>query len=161
MQFRYGRFFWQNDTLHLFSKNRLLVGNYYTKHYTLPGQAGIHIANLQDSIQLKKRVVTAAAMSPDGQTVALLSYYFKKWLNVIPITRTAIFTFQDFNNTNFLKGTMRKQRVRKFPGIPTQYECLDFIDNQTVYIASEQTPLFKQKAKRVKLRRLKNPRKSA
>lgn len=145
-------FIWQNDTLHLFSKNRLSVGNYYTKHYTIPAKAGTYEGVLRDSIQLKKRVVTAAAISPDGQMVALLSYYFRKILGFIPKTRTTIWTFQNFNNNNFLKGSLKKQKVWKFPFIPTQYECLDFIDNQHVYIASERTLLFKQQTKRIKLK---------
>ncbi len=145
-------FIWNDDTLHLFSKNRLSVGNYYIKHYTLPAQAGTHVAGLQDSIQLKNRVVTAAAISPNGQMVALLSYYFRKILGFIPKTRTTIWTFQNFNNHNFLKGNLKKQKVWKFPFVPTQYECLDFIDNENVYIASERTRLFKQKAKRIKLK---------
>lgn len=144
-------FFWHQDTLHLFSKNRLLKGNYYTKHYTLPALPGTFTATLQDSIYLKNRVVTAAAISDEGQHVALLAYYFKKWLNLIPITRTTIYTFQNIDQQNFFKSKMQKKRVGKFL-IPTQYECLDFIDNQTVYIATERTPLLKQKAKRVKLK---------
>lgn len=144
-------FFWHNDSLHLFSKNRLLKGNYYTKHYTLPAHPGNFVAALKDSVYLKNRVVTAAAISPDNQTVALLAYYFKKCLGFIPISRATVFTFQNFDNTHFLKGKVNKKRVGKFL-IPTQFECLDFIDNQRVYIASERTPLFKQQAKLVKLK---------
>lgn len=147
-------FFWQQDTLHLFSKNRLLQGNYYTKHYILPARPGTFTATLQDSIYLKKRVVTAAAISKDGQTMVLLAYFFKKCLNLIPITRTTVYTFQKEERKPFLQGKMRKKRVGKFL-IPTQYECLDFIDPQTVYIASERTPLFKQQAKRVRLKGVK------
>lgn len=144
-------FFWHNDSLHLFSKNRLLKGNYYTKHYVLPTQPGNFIATLQDSILLQKRVVTAAAISPDKQSVVLLAYYFRRCLGIIPISRATVYTFTNFSNTAFFNGKMKKKRVGKFL-IPTQYECVDFIDNQTVYIASEKTPLFKQQATKVKLK---------
>jgi len=144
-------FFWHKDTLHLFSKNRLLKGNYYTKHYILPAQAGNFIAELRDSIYLKKRVVTAAAIAPDGQTFALLTYYFKVCLGFIPISKTTVYTFQNSSGFPTFNENSQKKRVGKFL-IPTQYECLDFIDNKTVYIASERTPLYKQKAKRVKLK---------
>lgn len=147
-------FFWHNDSLHLFSKNRLISGNYYTKHYILPAQAGVFTAELRDSFYLKKRVVTAAAISPDGQNVALLSYFFRKILGFIPKTRTTIWSFSDFSDTNFFQGNLRKQKVKKCL-VPTQFEALDFIDNQSVYVASERTPLYKQKAKRVKLKPLK------
>jgi hypothetical protein len=138
-------FFWYNDTLHLFSKNRLLQGNDYTKYYTLPAQPGTFTATLQDSIHLKNRVVTAAAISPDGQTVALLAYYYKRFLHFIPITRTTVYTLPYFD-----KNQLEKKRVGKFL-IPTQYECLDFIDNQSVYIGSERTPLLKKQVKQVQL----------
>ncbi len=144
-------FFWHEDSLHLFSKNRLQKGNYYTKHYTLPAQSGTYTAVLRDSVHLKKRVVTAAAISPDGQTVALLAYYFNRRLGFVPITATSIYAFHHFNDNNFTKGKIRKQPVRKFL-VPTQYEALDFIDNRRVYVASERTPLFRQRAKRVRLR---------
>ncbi len=148
-------FLWHRDSLHLFSKNRLLRGNYFTKHYKLPAQPGTYIATLTDSICLKKRVVTAAAISPDGKTVALLSYFFRKTLGFIPKTRTTIWILQDFQNSHFLKGKLKKQQVRKFPPLPTQFEAIDFIDNQLVYIASERTPLYRQKAKRIRLKYLK------
>lgn len=144
-------FFWHHDSLHLFTKNRLSVGSYYTKHYILPATPGAYVAQLQDSIQLKKRVVTAAAISPDGQTVALLSYYFGKMLGFIPKSRTTIWLLNDFEGSNFLKGDLQKLKVRKCP-VPTQFEALDFIDNQSVLIASERTPFYKQKAKRIELK---------
>ncbi|MFN7116528.1 MAG: hypothetical protein ACK4TA_06980 [Saprospiraceae bacterium] len=144
-------FFWYNDSLHLFSKNRLLKGNYYTKHYILPARAGISTAILQDSILLKKRVVTAAAISPDNQRISLLTYYFRTIFGIIPISRATIYTFSEFTGHHFFKGKKQQKRVGKFI-IPTQYESLDFVDPQIVYIASERTPLFRQQAKRVRLK---------
>lgn len=144
-------FLWHHDSLHLFTKNRLLVGDYYTKHYILPAVPGTYVAELKDSIRLDKRVVTAAAISPDGQTVALLSYYFRNILGFIPKTRTSIWLFDNFEGSNFLKGNLHLLKVRKCL-VPTQFEALDFIDNQSVLIASERTPLYKQKAKRIELK---------
>ncbi len=144
-------FFWYNDSLHLFSKNRLIQGNYHAKHYTLPARPGRYVAQLRDSLYLPKRVVTAAAISPDGKTVALLSYFFRRTLDFIPKTRTTIWLLTDFPASNFLKGNLRKQKVKKCL-VPTQFESLDFIDNQSVYVASERTPLYRQKAKRIRLR---------
>lgn len=144
-------FFWHHNSLHLFTKNRLLAGNYYTKHYILPAAPGTYVAELKDSIRLNKRVVTAAAISPDGQTVALLAYYFRNILGFIPKTRTTIWLLTDFDGSNFLKGTLHKLKVRKCL-VPTQFESLDFLDNQSVLIASERTPVYKQQAKRVQLK---------
>jgi hypothetical protein len=145
-------FFWYRDSLHLFSKNRLWAGNYFTKHYVLPAAPGDYVAELRDSLYLKRRVVTAAAISPDRQAVALLAYWFKPLLGFIPITSTTIFLFEDFPEGYFLRGALSRRKVPK--GLPpTQYESIDFIDNRTVLVASERTIFFKQKARRLKIKR--------
>lgn len=143
-------FFWKRDSLHLFSKNLLHKGNYYTKHYVLPATSGQYTAELRDSLYLKKRVATAAAVSPNGQRVVILTYWFKALLGFIPLTPTTAFILEDFEGTNFLKGTMRRRKVPKCI-LPTQYESVDFLDERTLLIASEKTILFKQKARKIRL----------
>ncbi len=144
-------FFWHNDQLHLFSKNRVGVGNHYCKHYTLSDQPGDQVATLVDSIYLKKRVVTAAAISPDGKTVALLAYDYKKLFGFFPTSAASIFYLTDFKDNRFLKGRLRKRRAPSFI-LATQFEALDFLDDDTLYIASEQTKFIRPKARRVRIR---------
>ena len=61
------------------------------------------------------------------------------------------FIFEDFTGTAFLKGKMRRQKVaRKFR--PTQYEAVDFVKEDTILVASENTKLFKQSAKSIKVK---------
>ncbi|MCB9052305.1 MAG: hypothetical protein H6556_22955 [Lewinellaceae bacterium] len=144
-------FFWFQDSLHLFSKNRLHQGNYYTKHYTIPASPGAYEAVLRDSLYLKKRVVTAAAISPDGQSVALLAYWFKPLLGFIPLTPADIFILTDFTGSRFLDGTLKRQKAARCFW-PTQFEALDYLNPASVWIASERTILYKQK---MKMRRLK------
>lgn len=143
-------FFWHQGQLHLFSKNRLGDGDYFTKHYTLDAKPGTQEAVLKDKIFLKDRVVTAAAISPDGKTVALLAYVYKK-RKPIPKSKASIFFFRDFEGTDFLKGKMTKRKVPVFI-VSTQYESLDFLDNKNVLIASERTKFIRQKAKRLKVK---------
>ncbi|MDO7846118.1 hypothetical protein Q5H92_07120 [Hymenobacter sp. M29] len=64
-------FYWYQDSLHLFSKDR--SRRQLTKHYVLPARPGRYVAALRDSIRLG-RPITAADISPDGRTVALLGY---------------------------------------------------------------------------------------
>ena len=78
-------FFWYQDSLHLFSKSQLPKSNYLTKHYVLSQQGGTQMAELRDSIILKKRAVTAAAIDPATGRVALLSYYYKVVLGFWPL----------------------------------------------------------------------------
>ena len=139
-------FFWHNNMLHLFSKNKVGKGNYFTKHYRLPAQPGEYTATLLDSISLKDRVVTAAAISPDGKTVALLAYNYKILRFFLPKTPASVFLFTDFDGDGFLKGKMRRKKAPKFL-LPTQYESLDFLDNQKIYIASERTKFIPQRAR--------------
>lgn len=144
-------FFWHRDSLHLFSKNRIPHGNYYTKHYVLPAQAGNYTAILRDSVYLKKRVVTAAALSPDEDTAVLLAYWYKIFLGFIPITKTSIFLFEDFPGSNFLQGSYRRRRVPQCI-LPKQYESIDFLNPGRVYIASERVRFLRQRGRVVRLR---------
>ncbi len=145
-------FFWHKNKLHLFSKNRRGVGSYYTKHYTLTDQAGQQVATLKDSIYLKKRIVTGAAISPDGASVALLTYNFKKILGFLPNFSSTIYILRNFEEDNFLSGKLTKRRTPSFL-IATQWESIDFLNNKTVYVASEQTAFIKPKVKRARLRK--------
>ena len=144
-------FFWYRDSLHLFSKNRLQKGDYYTKHYVLPAAPGHYVADLRDSLYLKKRVVTGAAVSPDGRRITLLTYWYKLILGIIPVTRTTVFWLEDFPEHEFLRGTLKGQKVPK--GLaPTQYEAIDFIGAGNVMAASEKTVFFRQQARRLQLK---------
>lgn len=145
-------FIWLNNKLHLFSKNSISKGNDYSKHYTLSTSKREQVAELRDSVLLKNRVVTAAAISPDRQTVVLLTYDFKVRWKFFPRSKVSLFIIKNFKDDDFLSGTITEQRVRFFAPV-TQYECVDFIDNETVLIASEKTILYKQKAKRIKLKK--------
>ncbi|NUQ26142.1 MAG: hypothetical protein HUU34_19505 [Saprospiraceae bacterium] len=143
-------FFWHNDSLHLFTKNRLVKGDYYAKHYVLPATPGDYTVQLRDSIYLKKRVVTAAAISPDGNTVALLSYYFRLRFGFLPTTRTTLWLLSGYQDGAFLQGKVKEKKIRKGP-VPSQFETIDFLDNQSVLIASERTPVYRQKARKVRI----------
>lgn len=143
--------FWHKDSLHLFSKNKLNNKRFLTKHYVLPATAGTHTAILRDSTVLKKRVVTAAAISPDGQQVALLSYNFKRLLGILPVSGASIFLISDFEGTNFLDGKIRELGTKSFI-LATQFESLDWLNNEEIYIASEQTVFIKPKAKRLRIK---------
>ncbi|WP_224998342.1 hypothetical protein [Cesiribacter sp. SM1] len=63
-------FFWHAGKLHLFTKSR---GDGYVRHYSVPDQPGTYAAELLESTFVKD-LVTAADISPDGSTIALLTY---------------------------------------------------------------------------------------
>jgi len=141
-------FFWHQDTLHLFTKSAIRRGRLPTYHFVLPAQPGEHEAVLRDSLLLRKRVVTAAAIHPATGQVVLLAYYFKLRLGFLPYSAANIFCFSDYPSGHYLRGKQRSRRISLL--LATQYESVDFIDPQQLLVASEQTLFIKAKAKRVK-----------
>ncbi|MEZ4903305.1 MAG: hypothetical protein R2822_16865 [Spirosomataceae bacterium] len=63
---------WHKEKLYLFSKNRSKT-NRFVKLYTIPDVAGSYVATPQDSVY-SKAMVTGADISPNGKTLALLTY---------------------------------------------------------------------------------------
>ena len=63
---------WHQNKLYLFSKNRSKT-NRYVKLYSIPDSEGTYVATSSDSVY-SKAMVTAADISPDGKTLALLTY---------------------------------------------------------------------------------------
>lgn len=139
-------FFWANDSLYLFTKNRIGRGTDVTRQYVLPDQPGRYAATLVDSLQLDDRVVTAAAMSPDGTKAALVAYTFR--VKPIPRSQATLYIFTDFPAGRYLQGTMTSYPLRSWPWL-TQYEAVDFWDNDTVIVGSEAAGLRAARAIKV------------
>ncbi|MBD2722050.1 hypothetical protein [Hymenobacter armeniacus] len=116
-------FYWYQDSLHLFSKDRSL--RQYTKHYVLPARPGRHVAVLRDSLRLN-RPITAADISPDGRTVALLAY-------------GGVFLF-----TN-APGRRLFDEPKRFRALPTtgQAEGLVFLNDSTLLLSNEKGRLYR------------------
>lgn len=144
-------FFYYQDSLHLFSKNKAKYGNYQTRHYVLPARPGVYTITAVDSLLIKRKVITGACISPDGKTVAMTAYNYGRFLGIFPWVKNKVFLFSNFKGNRFLRGRMRK---RKAPGFifPKQYEALDFWDDKTLYLATERIFFFKQKAKPFKVK---------
>jgi hypothetical protein len=123
------------DSLHLFSKN-VFKGNGICKHYVLPAKAGQYTAELRDSIRLKKRVVTGAALSQDGKTLALTAYIIGKKLGVFPYTKADVFYFSDFKGSRFFTGKKTKHRLPKFL-IARQFESVTHWAGDCWLVANE------------------------
>ncbi|ALW86912.1 hypothetical protein AUC43_18605 [Hymenobacter sedentarius] len=116
-------FFWYRDTLHLFSKDR--SRRQWTKHYVVPARPGRYVATLRDSIQLN-RPITAADISPDGRTVALLGY-------------GGVFLFGGPPGPHLFDGP------KHFRALPTsgQAEGLVFLDDSTFVVSNEKGRLYR------------------
>ena len=133
--------FWK-DSLHLFSKN-VFKGNFVTKHYVLPAKPGQYTAIFQDSLVLKNRVVTGAALSPDGRTLALTSYIISKKLGFLPYTKATAFFFTDFKGSRFFKGRRTARKLPKFL-LARQFESITWLDEQHWLVANENKKIHRQ-----------------
>jgi hypothetical protein len=144
--------FWHADSIHLFTKSRISRGHLPTYHYVLPlKSSAVAVPVLRDSVLLRKRVVTAAAIEPTSGRVALLAYYYtpRRW-GIFPYSAANVFVFDGWADNRFLRGDMRSKRISCL--LATQYESLDFLTASRIWVASEQTLFIRAKAKRVRLR---------
>lgn len=138
-----------NDSLHLFSKN-IFKGNFITKHYVLPAfPGGEYMAELRDSIRLKNRVVTGAALSRDGKTLALTGYIIGKRWGFLPFTRASILYFTRFEGSRFLQGKQRWKRLPKCM-LARQFESVVQWDERSWLVANEGRKPQPQRLWRVK-----------
>ena len=119
-------FFHWNDSLYIFTKNRTRPYTGQTLLYRVPDEKGTYNAQLITQIELckdqDKCSVTGADISPDGKTIALLSYGF-----VFLIT-----DFQFSNPHDFKIETIDLKYT-------SQTESISFLDQNTLLIADEET----------------------
>jgi len=117
-------FFVAHDSLHLFSK-RWTDG--LTRRYTLSTQPGRYVARPHEMLDAQG-LITAASLSPDGRTAALLGY--------TKTGRVFLWLHTDFVGTNYLAGRARRLRL---PGALRigQAEGLCFVGPNRVFISNE------------------------
>lgn len=117
-------FFFANNNLYLFTRNRSKGFDGTTKMYKLPAIAGSHVAELVGSYKTCKDSgdcqITGAAYHPASKTVALLSYN-KVWI------------IKNFKGDNYLQGNIKEIKL----GHKSQKESITFKNATTVYIADE------------------------
>ncbi len=89
--------FYFRDSLHLFTKD---WADRRTRYYTVPATPGAHTAHLKATFDVKG-LITAADISPNGTTAALLGYE--------PATgATFVWLLSDFPGTQFFGGNKRR-----------------------------------------------------
>ena len=120
-------FFWYNHSLYLFSKNRTVPYDGFTKLYQLPENPGTYTAVLLDSFYTGMgpfyvTSVTSADISPDGKFMVLLSGLH-------------VFLFSNFSGNNFFAGNEQELNFAEL----TQKEAIVFINDHEIYLTDEQT----------------------
>jgi hypothetical protein len=118
-------FFYHQDSLYLFTKNRG-EGN-WVKEYHLPARPGNYVARLADSTRINTWI-TAADISPDGRTVALLGYGHVYLLQPQP-------------------GQRLFDGVKSCLPLPSsgQAEALTFVNDRDFVVSNEKGKLFRAK----------------
>ncbi|MBD0777117.1 hypothetical protein HPE56_04855 [Maribacter sp. ANRC-HE7] len=124
MNFDAEAFFHYNDAFYIISKNRTKPFTGIASIYKVPAKPGTYkAASVGEFFTCKQEGecrVTAADISPDGSTIALLGYG-KLWL------------FSAFELDDFSKGKMKTIDL----GISTQLESISFLDNETLLLSDE------------------------
>jgi len=115
-------FFFFNDSLHLFTKNRTSPSNGWIKHYVLPSTAGTYTAMVVDSFNNGGTRITAADISPNKKTVAL-SANDKIWL------------FSCYRGSKFISTGTHKVLTVPF----SQKEAIVFSTDSIIYMTDELT----------------------
>jgi hypothetical protein len=116
---------WLNDNIYIFTKNRTIPFNGYSKVYRVPAKKGKYVAELIDSVYLGPEPmisnwVTSADISPDKTKLVLLTHD-KMWL------------FTCFQGDKFFSG---KKYTLNF-GTMSQKEGVCFINNNELYFSDE------------------------
>jgi hypothetical protein len=109
---------------YLFTKNRSTNSDGSVSLYKIPNQPGTQPATLLGKFtscpDFNTCAITAAAISPDQQKVAILSHD-KVWV------------FEDFTNDKFYEGKKTRMSLNHY----SQKEGMTFINNSVLYIADE------------------------
>jgi hypothetical protein len=117
--------FYAKDSLYLITKNRSHPFNGNALIYRIPAKKGkykaTYLGEFISCTDFSTCKITAADISPDGKTIALLGYG-KLWL------------FTNFNLSNFFEGELNTIDL----GIRTQLESISFLNNKTLLLSDEQ-----------------------
>lgn len=125
MHFDCEAFFHFNDSLYLFTKNRVKGDFGRTSLYKIPAEKGHHVAKLVSTYNTcinSDCWITSADISDDGKKVVLLS-------------PKSIWVFTEFKNNDFLNGTATEIPLN----YTSQKEGVCFKDENTLYITDEKT----------------------
>jgi hypothetical protein len=119
-----GMIHWQGQ-LYIFTKNRTRPYSGKTLVYRVPDEEGSYVAEFLGALFLCEDQnhcsVTSADISPDGTTIALLSY-------------GKLFLLNSASLSNISEAKVRTIELHQM----TQIESVCFLDNKTVMIADEQ-----------------------
>ncbi|MDC6364166.1 MULTISPECIES: hypothetical protein [Flavobacteriaceae] len=131
-------FFHWKGFLYIFTKNRTRPYTGETLAYRIPDTEGDYNAEFLGSLSLcmdqDHCSVTGADISPDGKSIALLSYGF-------------VFLMTDFDLSNITKAHIKIIDLNS----STQIESIGFLDNSTLLLADEENKKTGRKLYRFKL----------
>jgi len=117
--------FYAKDSLYLITKNRSHPFSGEALIYRIPAKKGnykaTYLGEFIPCTDFSTCKITAADISPDGKTIALLGYG-RLWL------------FTNFKLANFFEGELKAIDL----GIRTQLESISFLNNNTLLLSDEE-----------------------
>lgn len=127
-------FFWWNDSLHLFSKNRTNPSTGWIYHYVLPAQSGTFTAMLVDSLNDDGIRITGADITEDG-------------LHVVLEAENHLYFLRDYQWPNILQTAT----ILNIPMVTTQKEGIAFENYHRLWMSDERNGNIGQKLYRLSI----------
>ena len=144
--------FWR-DSLHFFTKSHYQGRSFVCKHFVVAAKPGWQSPVLLEKKVLKNRVVSGAALSQDGHSLALIGYLFGLRWHFLPFAKATIFTFENNGDGLFFSKKMSRQRAPGWP-FSRQYESISFVGTRKVILSNEHLLWQKPRIRTVRLRKL-------
>lgn len=131
-------FFYANNELHLFTKNRATLT---TNHYIIPAEIGHHEAILQENLAVDG-LITGADISENG-TVILVGYSAEKTFKKTTHRKVFMWICWDYDGAQYFSGKTRRielgATVRR-----GQMEAVCFSEGVNGYVSAEGIPSIQQ-----------------
>ncbi len=142
--------FWR-DSLHFFTKSHWQGRSFLCKHFAVAARPGRQGPVFLEKTVLKNRVVSGAALSENGQTLALVGYCFGRRWGFLPFSKATIFTFEKGGDGLFFSKKLARQRTPGWP-LSRQYEALAFAAEREILLSNEQLKWQKPRVRKIRLR---------
>lgn len=140
------------DTISLFSKNRLGSKSRKIYLYQFPFlKDSIQKITPKDSLDISDWLITGAAMHPSKKIVVLIGYRYSYGLaGIFPSSELSATFLYDFPEGQFFRGRTYTKRLPTW-FYALQYEAVDWVDEGSFVVGSEQTLFVGPKIRKFKL----------
>jgi hypothetical protein len=139
--------FWQ-DSLHLFTKSHWQGHSFLCEHWVLPAKTGRQTPIFREKTTFKNRVISGAALTENGQVLALVGYEFGLRWHVLPHAHSTVFLCKNDGKSAFFNQKIKKIRPKGWP-LSRQYEAICFENDHQLWITNERLLWQKSRIRKI------------